>query len=84
MFDKEIQEAGPLKKLFQDIFEEEKNPWKKKELNDKFFDKVTFVIMFSSRENLFSHHSCAGTEILSIVLKTHCLKITQKVSFFVN
>ena len=68
MFDKEIQEAGPLKKLFQHLFEEEEKPLKKKELNDKFFDKVTFVIMFSSRENLFSHHSCAGTEILSIVL----------------
>ena len=39
MFDKDRKD-----KLFQHIFEDEKNPWKKKELNDKFFDKVTFVI----------------------------------------
>ena len=30
MFDKEIQEAGPLKNLFQHLFEEEEKPLKKK------------------------------------------------------
>ena len=38
MFDKDRKD-----KLFQHIFEDEKT-LEKKELNDKFFDKVTFVI----------------------------------------